>query len=154
AAAARPAAADAAGVAPHDAAARGEGEERIYEASLTPRRARGRSRAMRWRMRAVRAKRLWIAAIGIVIASVAGCHGNVAPSPRKDVPAGGCPLSHGRACDDPACEAAYACNPDGTWTLDHPCPACDASVAADASDVSAPRDASSIDAPPGASGGP
>jgi hypothetical protein len=76
-----------------------------------------------------------------------------------DVPAGGCPLSNGVACDDPSCAAAYACNPDGTWTLDHVCPARDAG-AVDASDSgvadTAPVgfDAAGIDAPPGAGGGP
>lgn len=102
------------------------------------------------------------AALAIVmgLALAAGCQASVAQSPCKDVPAGGCPLSHGQACDDPACEAAYACNPDGTWTLDHACARTDAGLDAsidaegDARDASmAPTDAT-IDAPPGASGGP
>ena len=96
------------------------------------------------------------------------CQQNYDESPCHNVPAGGCPLSHGQACDDPACEAAYACNPDGTWELDHTCPGLDASTDANtltdatdgaidgASDTSlgpVPRDAS-IDVPPGANGGP
>jgi hypothetical protein len=56
------------------------------------------------------------------------------------------------------CEAAYACNPDGTWTLDHVCAARDAGApdAADASDArdAEARDVVAFDAPPGASGGP
>jgi hypothetical protein len=79
-------------------------------------------------------------------------------SPCRNVPAGGCPLSHGEACSDPACQAAYACNPDGTWSLDHVCPASEAG--ADASDgATSDADAgaslfdATVDAPPGAFGG-
>ncbi len=50
----------------------------------------------------------------------------------RNVPGGGCPLAHGVACDDPACAAAYACLPDGTWQLDHVCPARDAGADAQA----------------------
>jgi hypothetical protein len=74
----------------------------------------------------------------------------------KNIPDGGCPLSYGVACDDPSCAAAYACNPDGTWTLDHVCPHGEAGVA-DAALLDRapppPRDAN-IDAPSGAFGGP
>jgi hypothetical protein len=99
----------------------------------------------------------WIAlAAALSLAPFAACKETINESPCKDVPAGGCPLSHGVACDDPACEAAYACHPDGTWTLDHVCPARDAS--ADVTPIDAalppPFDASAIDAPPGAGGGP
>jgi len=107
--------------------------------------------------------------------AISGCDSPIEQSPCKDVPAGGCPLSHGKACDDPACQAAYACNPDGTWTLDHVCPAdaqadADADAEADAeadagagagadADAGPGADAGAwdvawIDAPPGASGGP
>ena len=95
----------------------------------------------------------------VALVSSAGCQESLSQSPCKDVPAGGCPLAHGRACADPTCAAAYACNPDGTWTLDHVCAGHDASVpeasAPDASDASAPPafDAAGIDAA-GASGGP
>ncbi len=73
----------------------------------------------------------------------------------KGIPEGGCPLSHGAACDDPACIAAYACTPSGAWKLDHACPPrVDAGGVdlADASDARVPRDVS-IDVP-GANGGP
>jgi hypothetical protein len=101
--------------------------------------------------------------LGVAFALAAAC---ATSSPEahlcQDVPAGGCPLSYGVACDDPACAAAYACNPDGTWTLDHVCPARDAgddaANASDAGDAEAAAppsfDAAGIDAPPGAGGGP
>jgi hypothetical protein len=88
-----------------------------------------------------------------------GCQESISQSPCNDVPAGGCPLSHGQACADPTCAAAYACNPDGTWTLDHVCAGHDASApdasTPDAADASPPPafDAAGIDAA-GASGGP
>jgi hypothetical protein len=58
------------------------------------------------------------------------------------------------ACDDPTCEAVYACRAGNVWELDHACPPHDA-AARPAADANAPdaRDASS-DAPPGANGGP
>ncbi|MDB4941823.1 MAG: hypothetical protein JWP97_1357 [Labilithrix sp.] len=75
-----------------------------------------------------------------------------------DIPAGGCPLSRGVACEDPSCAAVYACRVGNVWELDHACPAHDAgarpdAAAADAGDASPIGDAS-IDAPPGAYGGP
>lgn len=85
------------------------------------------------------------------------CGDTSSPVLCKDIPDGGCPLSHGVACDDPACAAAYACF-EGKWSLDHTCPARDAGPA-DANDEGAtdasppPRDAG-FDVPPGASGGP
>src|SRR5262249_22276629 len=87
-----------------------------------------------------------------ILRAAPGCETPIEQSPCKGVPDGGCPLSHGRACEDPACAAAYACNADGTWTLDHMCPA-HADSSASAPDA-APGDAGAIDAPPGASGGP
>jgi hypothetical protein len=112
---------------------------------------------------------LFCASIAIVASLVAlaapGCEASDNASLCKEVPAGGCPLSYGHACDDPLCEAAYACNPDGTWTLDHVCPARDA-AADDASSPDANDSADALgasDAPPfdalaidaaGASGGP
>ena len=100
-----------------------------------------------------------------VAAVTSACQDNYDESPCRNVPANGCPLSHGEACNDPACQAAYACDPDGTWELDHMCPGFDADTDAGAvTDASidarvdttvgpVPRDAS-IDVPPGASGGP
>jgi hypothetical protein len=39
------------------------------------------------------------------------------------IPANGCPLDGTiDVCADPTCAAAYACNPGGSWTLDHTCP--------------------------------
>jgi hypothetical protein len=40
----------------------------------------------------------------------------------RNIPAGGCPRARGVACTDPACEAVYLCNEDGTWTLERTCP--------------------------------
>ena len=69
----------------------------------------------------------------------------------KDIPSGGCPLEHGVACDDPSCEAAYACTSNG-WKFDHPCALRDASVDSASVTDAGPRDAA-IDVP-GATGGP
>lgn len=71
----------------------------------------------------------------------------------RNVPDGGCPLAYGKACDDPACAAAYACLPNGTWQLDHTCPPRDASSEA----PPPPSDAGVKDVDldvPGAFGGP
>lgn len=91
--------------------------------------------------------------------AIAACEEQVTPQRCTDIPKGGCPLSHGVACEDPACEAAYACLEGNVWELDHRCPAHDASVVLDAGSIDA--DASepssfdaSIDAPEGAFGGP
>lgn len=72
--------------------------------------------------------------------------------PCRNVPDGGCPLSYGKACDDPACAAAYACEPGGAWRLDHVCAARDG-----AADAPQPGDAGARDVDidvPGAFGGP
>jgi len=96
-------------------------------------------------------------AIAIALVAAAVAFGACSESPPgelcKDIPDGGCPLSHGVACDDPSCAAVYACSA-GKWSLDHVCPARSDAGAGDAQ----PRDASTrdvaIDAPPGAYGGP
>jgi hypothetical protein len=73
-----------------------------------------------------------------------------------DIPTNGCPVGDVDVCTDPTCAAAYECNTDGSWTLDHSCPNFvpphdagpqDADAAPDASFVSC------LDAglPPGAS---
>lgn len=69
------------------------------------------------------------------------------------IPAGGCPLSYGLACDDPACEATYACLPGNHWERRATCAARDG-AAADAGSLpeAGPRDAS-LDVE-GAFGGP
>lgn len=83
----------------------------------------------------------------------------VTASPCTSIPAGGCPIAHGVACEDPSCEAVYACQPENVWTLVQRCPAHDAAArepsdaSPDADAAPAPRDAA-IDAPPGAFGGP
>jgi hypothetical protein len=105
------------------------------------------------------------ALVGTALAAVISCSDAMTVSPCRDIPAGGCPLSNGVACQDPACEAAYACLPSREWQLDHTCPPHDAGTSGDgASDggeggsdgpaeATRPFDAN-IDAPPGASGGP
>jgi hypothetical protein len=86
------------------------------------------------------------------------CEDGPIPEPCSNIPAGGCPLSRGVACEDPACEAVYACRPNNVWELQERCPAHqagsrqDASVQTDA--APAPSFDASIDAPPGAFGGP
>ena len=75
----------------------------------------------------------------------------------KNIPAGGCPLSHGVACDDPACAAVYACV-DETWQLDRVCPKrADASGAVDAAGdrvTSGDAPVRDVSLPDGAYGGP
>jgi hypothetical protein len=39
-----------------------------------------------------------------------------------DIPTNGCPVGGTDVCADPTCAAGYACDADGTWTLDHTCP--------------------------------
>ena len=92
-------------------------------------------------------------AISLFLAAIAiACSTDAPVETCKNIPTGGCPLSHGVACDDPSCAAAYACTTDG-WVLDHTCPPHDAGP-----DTSIPipdagaRDVS-IDVP-GANGGP
>ena len=52
----------------------------------------------------------------VPIAAIASCEDNyVVPQPCSNIPAGGCPLSHGVACEDPACEASYACRENNGW---------------------------------------
>ncbi len=92
----------------------------------------------------------------IAVAPLGACTDSTTPVLCKDIPDGGCPLSHGVACEDPACVAAYACNA-GTWTLDHVCAPRDAAIGDAGNDADArahiPRDGA-FDAPPGANGGP
>ncbi len=92
----------------------------------------------------------------VLVACAASCSDGETVQPCTGIPAGGCPLSHGVACDDPACDAVYACRSGNVWELDHKCP-----PRADAGpkDGAVPPEAAppfdaSIDAPPGAYGGP
>jgi hypothetical protein len=108
-----------------------------------------------------RALGLSVVALSIGVVVLASCSDDPTPQPCTDIPAGGCPLSKGVACEDPSCVAVYACRAGNVWELDHTCPAHEAGpVAPDASsDADAAMEAShpfdaSIDAPPGAGGGP
>lgn len=97
-----------------------------------------------------------LAAFSVCIAL--SCADKALAEPCTGIPVGGCPLSHGVACDDPTCAAAYACL-DNEWVLDHTCLARDASTAdvVDASFedvVEASVIDAATDAPPGAYGGP
>ncbi len=95
------------------------------------------------------------AAMGIGL--VAGCDDGPVPEPCSDIPAGGCPLSRGLACEDPACEAVYLCRPNNVWELHEHCPPREAGARGDASlDAGDPATGfdASVDAPPGAFGGP
>lgn len=105
---------------------------------------------------------LGLVATALVLTAVAACQDDPAtPEACTNIPPGGCPLSHGIACEDPSCDAVYACRAGNVWELNRTCPPHDAgppreASAADAApEAEAPRpfDAS-VDAPPGASGGP
>jgi hypothetical protein len=116
--------------------------------------------------RVVVALALAVTTVSLTPLALGSCDDTPTPQPCTNVPEGGCPLSYGVACEDPACEAVYACRADNMWELDHTCPAHEASVPIDAShaeggdadaareplDGSHPFDASVV--PPGASGGP
>ena len=76
----------------------------------------------------------------------------------RNIPAGGCPRSRGVACTDPACEAVYLCNEDGTWTLERTCPKRqelpDTAPPPPEGDGAAPATDAGFVVPPGANGGP
>ncbi len=92
--------------------------------------------------------------LGALLA-VPACSDVAADQACTSIPAGGCPLSRGVACEDPACEAVYACRAGNVWELDRTCPPREAGAPIVEAGVDAPvvRDAA-IDAPPGANGGP
>lgn len=99
-------------------------------------------------------------ASAVVLATiVVACNDTTTAEPCTNVPPGGCPLSRGVACEDPTCEAVYACREGNVWELQRTCPPREAGVPREASagdaaaDATRPFDAS-IDAPPGANGGP
>lgn len=95
----------------------------------------------------------------LVVGVASACAVDAARAQRcSDIPPGGCPLSHGVACEDPACEATYACRPGNVWELAEHCPPREPTVRdggglEDAGAEAGPLDAS-VDAPPGAYGGP
>ncbi len=99
-------------------------------------------------------------AIALIAASAGACGDAPTATPCRGIPAGGCPIaSHADGCEDPTCEAIYACEPDHSWQLVHRCPARDAAASTDATlsdggDAGRVRDASSYVDVPGASGGP
>ncbi len=98
---------------------------------------------------------LLAASAALVLA--AACDDGTTPQPCTDIPPGGCPISRGVACEDPACEAVYACRPDDVWELQERCPVREAGAEPDAAPVEAsapPSFDASVDAPPGAYGGP
>jgi len=96
--------------------------------------------------------------VSAALAIVAACDDGPVPQPCSDIPAGGCPLSRGVACEDPACEAVYLCRPGNVWELHERCPEREAGAAQDGATVDAgsspPVFDASVDAPPGAFGGP
>ena len=99
----------------------------------------------------------WLVAfVPLSLVAIASCEDQeVVPQPCTDIPAGGCPLSHGVACEDPACQAIYACRENNVWELRAPCPGRDGGGPTDAfvPETSSSFDAN-VDAPPGAFGGP
>lgn len=96
-----------------------------------------------------------LVAFGVVTAIplLASCDDPATPEPCTNIPAGGCPLSRGVACQDPACEAVYACREGNVWELEERCPP-RTPVPDAGADVVSPSNDASIDAPPGAFGGP
>jgi hypothetical protein len=106
--------------------------------------------------------RVWLVVLSLTLAAavalVVACQDGIDDHPCSNVPPGGCPLSHGVACDDPSCQAVYACEPGGAWRFDHACAArdggSDAAPDAPRDTGRPPSDASALDVPPGAYGGP
>jgi hypothetical protein len=93
--------------------------------------------------------------LAFVAALVLACDSGTAVVTCHGIPANGCPVQGGVECQDPSCAAAYTCQPDGGWALDHTCPGFDASTQdAFAMDTGATDAGYDIDAPPGAFGGP
>lgn len=91
----------------------------------------------------------------------AGCNDDwPTATPCTEIPEGGCPLSRGVACEDPACAAVYACREGNQWEFVRECPARPDAGEMDAGEVdagevdAAPSADASIDAPEGAYGGP
>ena len=90
----------------------------------------------------------------LTVLTVPACSDSAPDHACNGIPANGCPLSRGVACEDPACEAVYACRAANTWELDHKCPAYDAAASPDAAPDAPPVRDGAVDAPPGANGGP
>jgi hypothetical protein len=101
-------------------------------------------------------RRLVALFVPMTILAIASCEDNsVVAKPCSNIPDGGCPLSHGVACEDPACEAIYACRENDVWEFRAFCPGRDGGGPTDAfaPETGTAIDAT-IDAPPGAFGGP
>jgi hypothetical protein len=110
-----------------------------------------------FRPRAVFASMLVALALALALSGAAACDDAAVPQACTDIPAGGCPLSHGVGCADPACEAVYRCHANNVWELQQRCPARDgaATTSSDAAaDASTATQDGALDAPPGAFGGP
>jgi hypothetical protein len=102
-------------------------------------------------------RRLAFALVLVPLAALASCEDNyVVPQPCTNIPDGGCPISHGVACEDPACESVYACRENDVWELQMRCPGRDGGGPTDAFVADAPPASfdANADAPPGAFGGP
>jgi len=87
------------------------------------------------------------------------CDDGPVAQPCSNIPEGGCPIARGVSCNDPACEAVYACRPGNVWELLYRCPeheggARPAPLDASVDEPAAPPFDASIDAPEGAFGGP
>lgn len=104
------------------------------------------------------AKRLVVGALSVMttLGLVVACSDDAVPEPCTNIPPGGCPRSHGVACEDPTCEAIYLCRPNNVWELSERCPARDAAPEPDAQPVAdaAPFTPDATNLPPGAYGGP
>jgi len=100
--------------------------------------------------------RWFLLSLGVGFGAIAfACSDDPIPQPCRDVPAHGCPISHGVACEDPTCQAIYACREHNVWELVKMCPNYDpdAGNLPDAGSGTGIVDAST-DAPVGAYGGP
>jgi hypothetical protein len=95
-----------------------------------------------------------VSLVSLAAAGVAGfvaCEEADTPEPCTSIPAGGCPRSHGVACEDPTCEAVYLCRPGNVWELEQRCPP---HAPPPVIEAGAPSRDASTDAPSGAYGGP
>jgi hypothetical protein len=92
--------------------------------------------------------------LSALLAIAFACSEGSTAAPCTDIPLGGCPISRGVACDDPACEAVYACRPGNVWELQKRCPPSDGGGLRDAFVPPEPPIDAAFDAPPGAFGGP
>jgi len=78
-----------------------------------------------------------LSVFAIVVSTIAcgmaapSCASELSAQRCTSIPVGGCPLSRGVACEDPACVAVYACNPDTTWQFVRACDGRDASASTD-----------------------